>query len=423
MAGMGRSFLPFLLLAVSGFAAPASEVKSYTLPPDKLAKAVEYARARNWLHFAGFGWEVAALAGVLALHVAPRFRAWAERASRRRIAQAYIFGTLLLATIDLANLPLAAYGHRLALAYQQSIEHWGPWLWDWAKAELLVLAVAGPVLWILYGIIRRSPRRWCFYFWLAAVPMVVFLFFVQPVILEPLFFRFEPLAAHHADLAGPIERVTERGGLRIPPERMFVMNASTRWTGPNAYVTGIGASERVVVWDTCFAKLNTDQVLVVFGHEMGHYVLGHLWIGMGSTLAGLLVSLFVAYHAMRWALARWGNAWSIGGMADWASLAVLLLAAAILGFLGEPIENGISRVMEHNADVYGLEVIHGLVPNAAQVAAEDFQIEGEAWLADPHPSAFIEFWLYDHPPVSERLAFAATYDPWDKGERPRYVGR
>jgi len=409
------------LLLAAAATALAGEIHTYSLPPDKLVKAIDYARARNLLHFASVAWQFAVLVAVLALKVAPRFRDWAERATRRRIAQAYIVATLLLLTLDLAELPLAAYGHRLSLAYGLSVQPWLPWMWDWTKGELLVLAFAGLAAWVFYGVVRRSPRRWWLHFWMASVPIVVFLFFIEPVAIEPLFFRFQPLARQHPGLAAAIQRVTERGGLHIPPERMFVMDASTKYTAPNAYVTGIGASARVVVWDTCFSALNTDQILVVFGHEMGHYVLGHIWIGVAGALGGLFVSLFLAYHALRWMLSRWGERWSIRGAEDWASLAVLLLIAGALNFLGEPIQNSFSRTIEHNADVYGLEAIHGLIPNAAQVAAQDFQIEGEAWLADPSPSPFVKFWLYDHPPVSDRLRFAAEYDPWSKGQPPRYI--
>jgi STE24 endopeptidase len=401
--------------------APHRDITQYTLPPDKLAKAEDYAAARNRLHFEAVAWGFLVLGGVLTCKLGPRFRNLAERVSQRRLVQAYVFGTALLLTVDVLELPPSIYGHHLSLSFGQSVEGWGAWFWDWTKGELLVLAAAGLVLWILYGAIRRSPRRWWFYFWLASVPMVVAVVFVEPVLIEPLFFRFEPLAKQHPSLAADIQAVAVRGGLAIPENRMFVMNASTKYVAPNAYVTGIGASKRVVVWDTALQQLTTNEVLVVFGHEMGHYVLGHMWIGMAGGFIGSLMVLFLGYHGVRWALKRWGDRWSISGMPDWASLPVLLLAVAILGFLGEPIQNGFSRVLEHDADIYGLEVIHGIVPNAAQVAAHDFQVEGEAWLADPHPSPFIVFWLYDHPPISERLHLAATYDPWDKGQQPRYV--
>jgi STE24 endopeptidase len=397
------------------------EVKTYTLPPDKLAKAIQYAAARNRLHFISVAYGILVLIGLLAWHVAPRFRNWAEAASRRRIVQAYIFAPLLLLTIDLLELPVSAYGHHLSLEYDQSIQPWGSWLWDWSKGELISFVLAGVLIWILYGAMRRSPRRWWFYFWLAAVPIVVFLMFIEPVVIEPLFFKFEPLAQKQPALVADIEKVVARGGLDIPPDRMFEMKASEKLKSLNAYVAGIGASKRVVVWDNTIQKMNTGETLFVFGHEMGHYVLGHIWIGILAASGGILVFLLLAYYTMRWALARWGKPWEIREITDWASLPVLLLALAVFGFLSEPVSNSFSRVLEHNADVYGLEVIYGIVPDSSQQAAQAFQILGEISLDDPHPGKFIEFWLYDHPSISERVRFASQYDPWGTGGAPKYV--
>jgi STE24 endopeptidase len=403
---------PALLLAAA---------KTYTLPPDKLAKAIAYATARNWLHFIAAGYGVVMLVAVLAWRLAPRLRNLAESASRRRIVQAYIFAPLLLLGIDILELPLSLYGHHLSLKFEQSIQGWGSWFWDWTKGELLSFALAGVLVWILYGVMRRSPGGWWFYFWLAAVPIVVFLMFIEPVAIEPLFFKFEPLAAKQPALVAEIGKVVARGGLEIPPERMYEMNASEKLKSLNAYVSGIGASKRVVVWDNTIQKMNSGQILFVFGHEMGHYVLGHIWIGIAAASLGILIFLFLAYYTMRWALSRWGARWEIQSMADWASLPVLLLALAVFGFLGEPISSSFSRVLEHNADIYGLEVIHGIVPNSAEEAANAFQILGEVSLDDPYPSPFIEFWLYDHPSITERVRFASEYDPWGAGQAPKYV--
>jgi Zn-dependent protease with chaperone function len=403
---------PALLLAAA---------KTYTLPPDKLAKAIAYATARNWLHFIAVAYGIVVLVGVLAWKMAPRLRNLAESTSRRRIVQAYIFAPLLLLGIDILELPLSLYGHHLSLKFEQSIQGWGSWFWDWTKGELLSFALAGVLVWILYGVMRRSPRRWWFYFWLAAVPIVVFLMFIEPLAIEPLFFKFEPLAAKQPALVAEIGKVIVRGGLEIPADRMYEMNASEKLKSLNAYVSGIGASKRVVVWDNTIQKMNSGQILFVFGHEMGHYVLGHIWIGIAAASLGILVFLFLAYYTMGWALDRWGARWEIQGMADWASLPVLLLALAVFGFLGEPLSSSFSRVLEHNADIYGLEVIHGIVPNSAEEAADAFQILGEVSLDDPHPSPFIEFWLYDHPSITERVRFASEYDPWDAGQAPKYV--
>jgi STE24 endopeptidase len=124
---------------------------------------------------------------------------------------------------------------------------------------------------------------------------------------------------------------------------------------------------------------------------------------------------------LHWTIARWGGRWKIYGPQDWASLAVLFLLLQVLTFFSAPIINGLSRMDEHAADVYGLEVIHGIVPDSAEVAAHAFQVLGEIDLSDPNPPAFITFWLYSHPPLAERLVFAHSYDPWSRGQTPKYV--
>jgi STE24 endopeptidase len=276
-------------------------------------------------------------------------------------------------------------------------------------------------VWGLYGLIRRCPQRWWLYGWMATVPLVVFLVFVEPVVLAPMFNRFEPLAQRNAGLVEQIGKVTARGGLEISRDRMFLMLASEKVNGLNAYVSGVGASKRVVVWDTTIAKMNTGQILFVFGHEMGHYVLGHLWMGMGAACLGILAFLFVAYHLLHRVLRRWGGRWGIRSLDDWASLPVLILTMSLFTFLSSPVSSAYSRMLEHNADIYGLEVIHGVVPDSSRVAAESFQILGEVGLSDPDPSPFIEFWMYDHPSIRDRVRFAAEYDPWSKGEAVKYV--
>jgi STE24 endopeptidase len=387
-------------------------VTAYTLPPDKLAKAIEYARERNRLYFIAAAYGFALLAAILYARLGPRYRDWAERVSRRRFVQAYVFTPLLLLTVDLAELPISIRYHWLAMKYQQSIQPWASWLWDWTKGELLSLAISGLLVWMLYAIIRKSPRRWWFYGWLLSIPLTVFAVWVEPVVVEPMFYKFTPLANTHPALVDAIERVTARGGLAIPRDRMFEMNASEKMRSINAYVAGVGGSKRVVVWDTTMRAMTTPQTLFVFGHEMGHYVLHHIWLGIAAGCLGTLFLLYAAHVVLR----RFGYR-----MDDFASLPALLLVFAVFNFLGDPVQNAVSRIQEHNADIYGLEVIHGIVPDPAQTAAQSFQIMGEIGLADPSPSPLIEFWLYSHPSVSERVRFAAEYDPWGQGKQPKYV--
>ena len=398
-----------------------SEVKAYTLPPDLYEKAVKYSRAQYILYFVGFVWGVIVLLLVLVWKLAPKYRDWAERATKVRFLQAMIFTPILLLTIAVLELPTDIYGHWLSRSYGISVQGWGSWAWDWTKGELVSFAIGIILVWVLYAVIRHSPQRWWFYFWLAALPILFFVIFLAPLVIAPLFNKFEPLETKDPALVVALEKVVQRAGMNIPPERMFWMNESEKGNDLNAYVAGFGASKRVVVWDTTIAKMTVPETMFVFGHEMGHYVLGHVYKGLVFAAILLLVLLYFGFQGMLWTLSRCSGRWGIRGTDDWASLPVLLLWFAILGFIASPAANTFSRHVEHQADQYGLEVTHGLIPDSSQVAARAFQILGEVDLADPNPNSFIKLWLYDHPPLAERVDYALTYDPWTKGQAPEFV--
>ena len=393
----------------------------FRLNKETYEKAVAYSRAWYRLYFVSVGWSIACLLLLLRLGVVARLRDFAERRAGSWLLQGAIFVPALLLLLGVLRLPLRIYGHGLSLGYQQSVQGWGSWFWDCTKAELLNLGLGLVVALILFAVVRWKPRTWWLYFWFAAVPLATFLVFVAPLVIDPMFNNFEPLERKHPALVQSIEKLTEKAGMPIPSERMFLMEASAKSNQINAYVTGIGASKRVVVWDNTIRKLAPAEVLFVVGHEIGHYALGHVVKGFAFFLGGLFVGLYVAYRALEWVLDRWGALWKIRGPQDWAALAALLLIVEVLGFLAEPLGNGFSRIIEHAADVYGLEVTHGIVPDSSEEAARAFQAMGEKDLADPNPSAFITFWLYSHPPMAKRVEFAHNYDPWGKGEEPKYV--
>lgn len=402
-------------------AASAPEApRQYSLPPDKLKQAIEYAQARYWLHFTGEIWGIVVLLAIVAFGISAKFRDWAEAASSRRFLQAIIFIPLLLLASDLLNLPLGVYGQHLELAFNQSIQSWPSWFWDWTKQELLSFVLSIFLVYLLYAVIRRSPRRWWFYFWLVSLPIIAGLMYLEPMVIEPMFYHFDPLAAKQPALVDQLEKVVARGGLAIPPDRMFEMRASEKLNSLNAYVSGFGGSKRVVVWDTTLDKMTTPEILFVFGHEMGHYVLNHVRNSLILGALLLLALLFIGYHGLHWLVRTRGVKWRIKDVADWASLPVLLLIVAVLSLATEPLVNGYSRWQEHQADIYGLEVIHGIVPDSPAIAAHAFQVLGEVGLDEPNPNGFIEFWLYSHPSISERVAFAQRYDPWAHGA-PKYV--
>jgi STE24 endopeptidase len=393
----------------------------YVLARDRYEKAVAYSRASYTMYFVSVGLNVLAIIVFLRLGMAAKYRDGAESVSDKRWVQALVFVPMLVLTVDVVELPLRVYGHVLSLRYEMSVESWGSWALDWAKEQLLMVGFALILALILSAVMHRSPRRWWLYFWFAALPVVLFVVFISPWFIDPLFNKFEPLQATNPDLVAAIENLTRHAGVPIPPDRMFLMRASEKTNEVNAYVTGLGASKRVVVWDTTIQKATTDETLVIVGHELGHYVLGHVWKGFLFAAALMLIGFYALFRALHWTLGRWGGEWRIYGPEDWASFAVLLLLLEIGMFLVSPVVNGFSRMQEHAADVYGLEVTHGIVPDSSEIAAQTFQVLGEVDLADPNPPEFITFWLYSHPPLAERLVFAHTYDPWSKGEPPKYV--
>jgi STE24 endopeptidase len=403
--------------------APAGtgQVQGYTLTPGQEAQAIAYAHARHDLYFLDVAYGLLLLVLMLQLRVAPMFRNWAINWTESSFGQILVFAPMVLLTLDVLSLPTAMWEHRLALQYQQSIQGWGSWLTDWVKGEGVEATIGILMVWILYSVIRKSPRKWWFHFWLAAVPLIILGAVIEPLIVEPLFFRFTPLASTEPVLAANIERMTVRAGAPIPQNRIFEMAASAKLKELNAYVTGLAASKRVVVWDTTIQKMTPDEVLFVTGHEMGHYVLNHVRDGIVFACAVLLLFLNLAYRAMKWMLARWGETWAIRGPDDLASLPAFILLLTVFGFLFTPISNAYSRHLEHQADQYGLEVIHGLIPDAPVVAAHAFQILGEVDLEEPNPSPAVKLWFYNHPPLDERMRFAQTYDPWSENRAPEFV--
>ncbi len=413
--------LAVLALLAGPLALSAAPITEYQPPPDQVAKAAAYSRELYQHYFTNAFYGLLVLLVLVVWRVGPRLRDWAERRSRRRFVQALIYAPVVLGAIAVLGLVSDVWDQRLARRFGLSVQGWGSWWSDWITNLVLMLIVGSLMVWVLYGVLRRAPRWWWFYFWLASIPIVALLLFAAPLVVEPLFYTFKPLAPTQPALVAQIERVTQRGGMEIPTDRMFLMNASAKQTGLNAYVSGFGASKRVVVWDTTVAKATIPETLFVFGHEMGHYVLHHIPLELGWFAAILLVLLWLGAVLARWAAARWGAGWGLRGLDDLGSLPLLLFIMTVLVFVASPMFNTVSRHFEHEADRYGLEVIHGIVPNANQVAAGYFEKSGEINLADPDPSPFIKVWFFDHPPRRERVHFVATYNPWAAGGSPRYV--
>jgi Zn-dependent protease with chaperone function len=366
-------------------------ITAYTLAPAQLRKSEALHRTGICLSLASTVLGIAVLVALIALRFAPKLQRVVESISRRRFLQALIFIPALLLILACCQMPLELYGHHISLAYGLSVQGWLSWLADWAKAELLTLVFATLALWAIYAGIRRAPRRWWLYAWLVSLPIMAALVFAAPVVLDPLFNRFEPLAKSNPELTAQLQNLARSAGLEIPQSRIFLMHASDKVTTYNAYVTGFGATKRIVVWDTTARDLTLPQTLCL--------AYSALLLFTGFWLTARLTGA---------ALTRFGQRLQIRALGDWSSLPLLLLLASLLSFFGEPLASTFSRWEEHQADLYALTVTAPVTKDAGQVAAQAFQLLGQNSYSYPNPSPFLVFWSYSHPPIAQRIRFAIS---------------
>jgi Zn-dependent protease with chaperone function len=404
----------------SAVLAQAAPQQAYTLPPDKLARAIVLSRVRNILDIAGALWGMVFLWLLLAFRAWNSIEKWAQGISSRRWVQGLVFFAAYIGLTVLAGAVIDAIGNHYERAYGISVQGWGSWLGDQGKLLGLGLVFGVPVLLLFNWIVRRWRRYWLG-IWVVTLPLLVFFLVILPL-LVPLFYRQEPLQKNHAALVTKIEVLVGRTGIDIPPDRMYLIKASEKSTGINAFVAGLGPTKRYVMWDTATDQLPDDEVLFVFGHESGHYVLHHIPKEFAGDAAGLLFLYWACAGFAAWLVRRYGARWGAVDLASRTGFVVLLFTVSIAGFLTEPVGSAFSRYFEHQADVYGQEAIHGIVADPQKTAVAAFNKLGESWLEDPNPNPLIEFWLYDHPSTQYRAEFAAHYDPWVNGGHGEFFG-
>ena len=405
-------------------AAPTNSQPAYQLPPDKLARAITLSHIRIVLDIVGSLWGLAVLWLLLATRAAAGLAAWTERLLRRSWMQGLLFFAAFFVITTLASLPLDAIGHQVSRHFGISVQGWGSWFGDLGKGLGLSILIGAPLLLLFNRVVRVSPRRYWVWLWLVTLPLTVLSVFVEPLI-DPIFNKFEPLTAQHAALVTKLETVVARTGTKIPPERMFLMKASQKSNGLNAYVTGIGATKRYVMWDTATDLLPDDEILFIFGHESGHYVLNHIPKMIAGSAAGTFFIFWACAGFAGWLAVRFGDRWQLGEqmLASRQGFLVLVFSLSIAGFVLAPASNTFSRYFEHQADIYCQEALHGLVADPQKTTVSAFNHLGEAWLEDPNPNSFIEFWTYNHPSVQHRAKFAAHYDPWAGGGKGRFFDK
>ena len=374
-----------------------------------------HSRISDALYFVGTAWSFGALALVLVSGLSRRMRDVAARVTKRPFLLAILYIALFTVAIAIFEFPLSYYaGFIVPHQFDLTDQSFGSWMADMLKGLAVSIAI-GSVIGALGLLVIRRIQGWWVVLWLATVPLVILMVVVQPILLDPVFNKFEPLKDEV--LRTKLVDLAARAG--IEGGRVYQVNKSKQTKTMNAYVNGIGPTNRIVMWDTLLAKMNHEEVLAVMGHEMGHYVMKHMWKTLAFLLALSGVVFYVANRAYEPGLRRWGSRWGVTERGDPASLPWLLLIASAISFLLTPVISAYSRAQEHAADMFALEVTHLNEPMATAFVkmAEDSK-------RDPSPHPWIKFWRYTHPPIAERIPFALRYKPWERGEPNRtWTGR
>jgi len=397
-------------VAVSVVARPKAPEKDERFEVRVTGEMIRHSRLREVLYFTGIGWSAAVMLGLLFTGASRRMRDVAARVTKKPFLASMLYLVLFILATTIISFPLSYYSrfhvpHQFGLTGQSL----PAWLGDVAKGvgvNLVIVTVVGALA--LLGI--RRVKNWWVVLWACSVPLTVLLVVIQPVVLDPIFNDFRPL--EDKVLRQKLLALASRAG--IEGSRVYQVDKSKQTHTMNAYVNGIGPTNRIVMWDTLLAKMTHDEVLGVMGHEMGHYVLNHMWKGLAFSVVLSFAGFFVAQRLYDRGLRRWGPRWGVSAPGDPASVPWLLFIAGALTFFGSPVISGYSRYIEHQADVFALELTHLNEP-----IATSFRKMAEDSKRDPSPHPLFELWTYSHPPIAKRIPFALSYRPWEKGEENR----
>ena len=395
---------------------PADAADAAPVPvPEPSQQSLRYYHSGNLLWVVATVWGLLVPAAILFSGLSARLRDWAAAVGRRWFFIVAVYLLLYLALTYLVDLPLDWYqGYIRPHAYGLSNQSFGQWLGDSLKGLLVAIIIGVLTLWLPYLLLRRSPRRWWLWTGLAAVPFLVLMLLVEPVLIAPLFDDFGPM--HDKALESEILALADRAG--IDAGRVFEVDKSADTNAVNAYVAGVFGTQRIVLWDTLLARLDADQVLVVMGHEMGHYVLNHVWSMLALLCALVLGGLYAVHRSMGLLIRRFGHRFGFNDPADIASLPLLILLFSVFFLIAEPIVLAWSRHNEHEADRFALEITHG---NHAMATA--FAVLQDQNLVNPRPGPLYLLWRAAHPPLGARIEFANQYRPWTSGESLVYADR
>jgi Zn-dependent protease with chaperone function len=338
-------------------------------------------------------WSFLILALAVRWGIGSRLRAWAETRTRRFLVQTIMVYTGIALWIFVWATPASLINILIERGYGFYTGSFARWMAD--RGISLAYSMANALaVWVCYLIVRRSPRRWWLWMWALAAPWVLVSTALYPVVVAPAFHEFTPMQP--SPLRDRILSLAAQAGLSHPD--VLIANTSSRTTRINAYVAGLGPTQRIVIWDTALKELPPNELVAVLGHEIGHYRLGHLWWIVIGGVAGAGALLWLLSRMLPRAIRRFGEQQGVRDIGDLAGLPIALFVLQILMVAQQPVESAISRIHERQADAYGVRITHDPM-SAAQVmvrfAKRDY--------ADPDPPAFLVWWFYSHPPVRERI--------------------
>jgi STE24 endopeptidase len=367
-------------------------------------EARRYNRVRRWLSIADFLIGLVFLVVLLATGWSGWLRDLAYRMGFKNYSfSLFIYLLLLLLVSKALGSGLDYYGFRLERRYKLSIQRLRSWLWDEFKAFLLSLALGGVVVELIYFTIRQWPQNWWLLAWFVFMVLFIMLAQFAPVVLFPIFYKFEPL--DNEDLRRRLVVLSERAGTRV--RGVYRWKLSEKSKKANAALTGLGATRRIILADTLLDNYTPDEIEAVLAHELGHHVHRHI-------LKSILVQAgitFVGFWAANWVLHYAVDQHMFEELSDFANLPLLALVSVVLSFLLMPALNAYSRHNERQADRYAFESLATVEPfiSAMNRLAEQN-------LSERTPSRWVEWIFHSHPSISRRLAAAVE---WGRSQEAR----
>lgn len=313
-----------------------------------------------------------------------------------------IIYVVVFSIIDLlVSIPMDFYSsyilkHRFGLSNQTIYR----WMEVMLKSFLLNTIAFSLIIWFPYYLIYKSPSRWWLYIGLLSLPAILFISFISPMYIDPIFNKYTSIEDN--ELGREIKHLLTEAG--IEDAEIYKVDKSKDTKEMNAYMTGIYKSKRIVLWDTTIEKLNMEEVLSVTAHEIGHYIKGHIWKGIVLGGIGSIVLMYLVYKTSNWILIGSNGSFGFYRLYDIASLPLILLVLNLYTFLANPIINASSRYMEREADRIEIQ----LTKNKKAAISTISKLYEES-LSIPRPSNIFKIWYHSHPTAEERIEFFSNY--------------